>query len=370
MSRLTLSVMTAVMVALVTTACADSSAGGSGGQEQGSVVVARVDGVEITAADLESEPDPAMMKLRQQMYDAKVQILDRKIYKILAEKAAEKAGLGIEEWTSQNLVLAEPTEEEIAQVMAQYRARLPKEDDEARKQVIDYLKRNSAQKAEMALQKKLTDAAGIEIFMDPPRVIPVIGDHSPSRGPVEAPVILVEYTDFQCPYCGRVQPTLEKLRERYGDSIRMIFKNLPLAMHQQAAFAAEAALCAGDQGGFWPMHDWLFANHSAINRDAVMTQAKELGLDVDALNACVDEGRHAAEVQADSKEANSFGITGTPGFSVNGRILTGAQPLESFVKIIDDELRRAGVPVPEPKPEPKPEAAEASEEGTTEKAAS
>jgi len=370
MSRLTLSVMTVVMVALVTTACAASPAGQSADTDQGSLVVARVDGVEVTSGELEAEPDPAMMKLRQQMYDAKMKVLDRKIFNILSSKAAEEAGVPLEEWIKQNLDLTEPSEEEIAKVMAQYRARLPKEDDEARKQVVDYLKRNSANKAEFALQRKLKAAASIEILIEPPRVEPIIGDHSPSRGPADAPVVLVEYTDFQCPYCGKVQPTLEKLRERYGDSIRMVFKNLPLAMHQQAAFAAEAALCAGDQDGFWPMHDWLFANHSAINREAVLAQAKEQGLDVEALTSCIDEGRHKAEIQADAKEANSFGITGTPGFAVNGRLLTGAQPLESFVKVIDDELRRAGVAVPEPKPEPKPEAAEASAEATSEKAAS
>jgi len=349
-----LSLITMVLVAFAMSACA-APAPEAADTAEGSTVVARVGDQEITADDLEAEAGPALMKLRQQMYDAKMQVLEKKVFNILSEEAAKDAGMPLEQWIRENLVLAEPTEAEIAQVMAQYRSRLAKEDDAARKQVIDYLKQNTAQKAQADLQHRLVDAAGVEIFLDPPRVEPVLTDQSPSRGPADAPIVLIEYTDFQCPFCGRVQPTLDALRERYGDSIRMVFKNLPLAMHQQAQFAAEAALCAGDQEGFWPMHDWLFANHKAISRETILAQATEQGLDIDALNVCLDEGRHTAEVQADMKEAGSFGITGTPGFVVNGRILTGAQPLENFIKVIDDELRRAGLPVPEPKA---PEAAE------------
>lgn len=356
MSRMTLSMIAAVLVAFATTACAAPPAPEAAGFDDGSTVVARVDGVEITADDLEAEAGPVMMKLRQQMYDAKMQALDRKIFNVLSEKAAREAGVSLEEWLKDNLVLSEPGEAEIAQMMAQYRSRLAKDDEQARRQVVDHLKQNIAQKAMVDLQQRLAEAAGVEVFLDPPRVEPIIVDSNPSRGPADAPIVLVEYTDFQCPFCGRVQPTLETLRERYGDSIRMVFKNLPLAMHQQARFAAEAALCAGDQDGFWAMHKWLFANHRAISRETVLAQAVEQGLDVDVLNACLDEGRHAIDIETDLKEAGLFGITGTPGFAVNGRILTGAQPLENFVKVIDDELRRAGLPVPEPK------AVEAAEE--------
>ncbi len=355
MSRMTLSMIAAVLVAFATTACAAAPALETAGSAEGLTIVARVGDKDITAGDLEAEAGPVLMKLRQQMFDAQMQVLEAKIFDILAEKAAAEAGVSPEQWLADNLAVPEPSEAEIAKVMAQYRSRLSKEDDQARKQVLDYLKQQGAQGARADLQQRLAEAAGVKIFLDPPRVEPVLADHNPYRGPADAPIVLIEYTDYQCPFCGRVQPTLETLRERYGDSIRMVFKNLPLAMHKQAPFAAEAALCAGDQEGFWPLHDWLFANHTAISRETVLAQAGEQGLDVDALTACLDEGRYTAAVEADMKEAGSFGITGTPGFVVNGRILTGAQPLESFVKIIDDELRRAGLPVPEPKA---PEAAE------------
>ncbi len=361
MSRMMLSLMTMVLVAFAMSACA-APAPEAAVSAEGSTVVARVGDQEITADDLEAEAGPALMKLRQQMYDAKVKVLEAKIFDLLTEKAAKEAGVPKDQWLAENLVVSEPGEAEIAQVMAQYRSRLAKEDDAARKQVVDYLKQQGAQGARVDLHRRLTEAAGVEILLDPPRVEPVLADHSPSRGPADAPIVLIEYTDFQCPFCGRVQPTLDALRDRYGDSIRMVFKNLPLAMHQQAQFAAEAALCAGDQEGFWPMHDWLFANHKTISRETILAQATEQGLDIEALNVCLDEGRHSAAVEADMKEAGSFGITGTPGFVVNGRILTGAQPLENFIKVIDDELRRAGLPVPEPKA---PEAVQETEKAET-----
>lgn len=359
MSRMTMIFITTVMVAFAMTACAAPPS-----QETAdSTVVARVGDVEISADDLEAEAGPVLMQLRQQMYDSKVQILEAKIFDILTEKAAKDAGVSQEQWLSENLAVPEPSEAQIAQVMAQYRSRLAKEDDQARLQVVDYLKQQGAQGSRVELQRRLAEAAGVEIFLDPPRVQPVVEDYSPSRGPVDAPIVLIEYTDFQCPYCGRVQPTMDALRSRYGDSIRHVFKNLPLAMHQQARMAAEAALCAGDQDGFWPMHDWMFANHTTISRETVLAQATEQGLDVAALTACLDEGTHTAHVDAEMKEAGLFGISGTPGFTVNGRILTGAQPLESFVKVIDDELRRAGLPVPEPQA-PEAEAEAAAEDAT------
>jgi protein-disulfide isomerase len=313
-------------------------------------VVARIGEQTITAEELESLAGPSLLTLRQQMYETKMNVLESRIFEVLTEQAAEKAGQDRELWLQENLynVIPEPEEGEIQKVLVQYRPRLDKDEAKARQQVVDYLNQVARQKAEADLRQKLTDEAGVEILLSPPRVKPKVTDASPSQGPADAPVVLIEYTDFQCPYCSRVQGTIEALRVRYGDSLRHVFKHLPLAMHQQARFAAEASMCANDQGGFWPMHDWLFANPKNISRETVVAQAEAQGLDVDALNACLDNGTHAPQVEADLEEARGFGITGTPGFLVNGRVLKGAQPVENFVKVINDELRRAGLPVPEP----------------------
>ncbi len=131
--------------------------------------------------------------------------------------------------------------------------------------------------------------AGVVILLQPPRAEVAITEGTPSRGPVSAPIVLVEYTDYQCPYCSRVQPTIDALMERYDGQIRHVFKNLPLPIHQQAQLAGEAALCAQDQGKFWEFHDWLFANQRTMNRETMIAEAGELGMNVELFTACIDE---------------------------------------------------------------------------------
>jgi protein-disulfide isomerase len=265
------------------------------------------------------------------------------------EKAAA-ANVTRDQWLTENLAVPEPSEVDIQRVLTQYRSRLPEDENQARLQVTQFLMQQAGQQAQADLLAKLKAEANITVFLEPPRVESTETGHSPFRGAPDAPITIVEYTDFQCPYCERVQPVLESLRERYGDSIRHVFKNLPLPMHREADLAAQAGLCAFEQDseGFWGLHDWMFANRQNLSIETITAQAEPNGLDAAALGACLQEGRYMEAVQQDAAEANAFGITGTPGFVVNGRMLKGAQPLEAFEAIIDDELQRAGLPVPEP----------------------
>ena len=144
------------------------------------------------------------------------------------------------------------------------------------------------------------------------------------------------------------QPTLTQIAERYGDSVRHVFKQLPLPMHPQARLGAEASLCANAQGKFWEMHDWLFANKDKIARDTLVTEATALGMNAEAFAACLDGNTFGAQVDEDMSEARSFGITGTPGFLINGIAIRGAMPFEEFTRTIDSELKRQGLPVPVP----------------------
>lgn len=322
-------------------------------------VVARMNDRVITADELEKAAGGSLMKLRQQMYEAKKQALEKYVYDLMVDRKAQAEGVTREEWLKKNLEsqIPKPSDEEIAAVLKQYRSRLAKDDDQARNQVISYLSQRGRQGAEAALRKTLEAEAGLQILLEPPRLHPKIMAHSPARGPEDAPVTLIEYTDFQCPFCGRAQATLETLRERYGKDLRMVFKNLPLAMHHNSRTAAEAAMCAKDQGKFWEMHDWLFSHHNELDQEHILTQALEMKLDVEALKKCMADGTHSTEIDADVAEAGSFGITGTPGFVVNGRLVTGAQPVENFEAIINEELGRLGVAIPpkiEKKAEPQP----------------
>ena len=164
---------------------------------------------------------------------------------------------------------------------------------------------------------------------------------APVRGAADAPVTLVEFSDFECPFCKQAQPTLKQLLERYPGKVRIAYRDFPLeSIHPQARRAAEAARCAHDQGKFWEYHDALFTASPKLSADDLKRYATEVGLDGTKFDACVAGGSHKAAVQQDLDEGKELGITGTPAFFINGRPLSGAQPLEAFTKVIDDELTR------------------------------
>ena len=162
---------------------------------------------------------------------------------------------------------------------------------------------------------------------------------------------IIEFSDFQCPYCSRVNPTLARLKDRYGDSIRIVFRDFPiLQLHPQAAKAAEAGACANEQGKFWPMHDLMFAYQQRLDVASLKQHAATIGLDAAAFEKCLDSGKHTAEWQKDSSDAEKAGVQSTPAFFVNGRPLVGAQPYEAFAEVVNDELGRLNRPIPPEKP--------------------
>jgi len=165
-----------------------------------------------------------------------------------------------------------------------------------------------------------------------------VGD-APVKGPASAPVTLVAWSDFQCPFCSRAVPTVRQVEEAYKGKVRIAFKQFPLPFHDKAHLAAEAALAANEQGKFWQMHDKLFANQQALDRPSLEKYAQELGLDMAKFKAALDSGKFKDKVDAEDKEGAAFGVTGTPTFFINGTRLVGAQPFESFKAAIDKELK-------------------------------
>src|SRR5450631_56171 len=165
-----------------------------------------------------------------------------------------------------------------------------------------------------------------------------VGD-APVKGPASAPITLVAWSDFQCPFCSRAVPTVRQVEDAYKGKVRIAFKQFPLPFHDKAHLAAEAALAANEQGKFWQMHDKLFANQQALDRPSLEKYAQELGLDMAKFKAALDSGKFKDKVDAEDKEGAAFGVTGTPTFFINGTRLVGAQPFESFKAAIDKELK-------------------------------
>jgi len=158
------------------------------------------------------------------------------------------------------------------------------------------------------------------------------------RGDENAPVTLVEYSDFECSYCGRVQSTIDQLLEEYDGQVRLIFRHFPLSFHTNAQKAGEASECAADQGKFWEIHDLMFENQSALAVDDLKGYAADLGLNTSTFNDCLDNGTHATTVSDGLTVGGALGVQGTPATFVNGTLVSGAQPIESFKAVIDAAL--------------------------------
>ncbi|UCF48860.1 MAG: thioredoxin domain-containing protein [Myxococcales bacterium] len=187
-------------------------------------------------------------------------------------------------------------------------------------------------------------AADVQIADDVERFKIPVTDAQPSKGPKDALVTIVEFSEFQCPFCARVLPTTKQIMDTYGDKVRIVWRNNPLAFHKDAAPAAAVAMEAYAQGGndkFWEVHDVLFANQKALGREQLDGYAEKAGLDAAKIKKALDEGTHTKAIQADQTLAAQVGARGTPYFFVNGRTLRGAQPFAAFQKVIDEEIATA-----------------------------
>jgi protein-disulfide isomerase len=177
---------------------------------------------------------------------------------------------------------------------------------------------------------------------DPAKAYPVNTKGSPAKGgSVDAPVTLVEFSDFQCPFCSRVTGTLEQVHRTYGDKVRIVFKHLPLRMHSKAPMAHAASEAANRQGKFWEMHDLIFKNQRDLSEERYIEYAGQIGLDTDRFKKDMASASVKARVDADAAEAERLGVTGTPGFFINGYFLSGAKPFSEFQKVIDAQLAKS-----------------------------
>jgi protein-disulfide isomerase len=176
---------------------------------------------------------------------------------------------------------------------------------------------------------------------DPKKVYSMSVDGAPIKGPADAWVTIVEVSDFQCPYCKRVTPTLKQLEEKYGSDVRFAFKHNPLSFHNRAKPASNAAACAGEQGKFWQMHDQLFENQRQLEDANFEQYAGKIGVDVGKWKSCYSSKKYEGKITGDQRQVVSLGARGTPAFFINGRFLSGAQPLPAFQALVDEELAKA-----------------------------
>jgi protein-disulfide isomerase len=284
----------------------------------------------------------ASLRLAQALYEARRLALDEMIGSILIDGESKLRGIDRADLLQREVVasVTQPTDEEIS---AWYRANQSRLQgatlEQTRVPIRTFLVEERTRAARTAYINRLKEKVPVKILLDPPRQA-FKPTNSPATGPAAAPIEMIEFSDFQCPYCLAVRPTLKQVLDTYGNRIHFIYRNYPLDSHPNARSSAEAAQCANEQGKFWAFHDRLFADPGKLSPANVRQSAGDLGLDLARYDACVEARRYKSVVDEDIQAANAAGVSGTPAFFINGRMLTGAQPFDAFKRIIDDELDR------------------------------
>lgn len=313
-------------------------------QTSSAPVVAVVNGKEITEQELLDRVRGEMSKLEAQMYEVRRNGAEELISDYLLEQTARSRGLTRDQLLQQEVdsKVGEVTDKEVDNFYAANQARIRKPLDEVRPQILNYLQQNKLTEARRIYLKGLRDKAQVKVYLTPP-IVEVSAEDAPFKGPADAPITIVEFSDFQCTYCKRVVSVLDQVLERYPDKVRLAFRDFPIAnIHPQAEKAAEAAHCAAEQGKFWEFHDLLFEKQDAIPTTNFAEHAKALGLEVTTFQTCIDGGKYQEKVERNYAAGVKAGVSGTPAFFINGRLLSGAQPLEAFKTVIDEELERLG----------------------------
>ncbi|HYL79806.1 MAG TPA: thioredoxin domain-containing protein [Candidatus Acidoferrum sp.] len=307
--------------------------------------LAEVDGVPITAEEVEKALAPEFAKLQEQMYEMRRQQLEALIQDRLLAKESAKRGVTVSALLDAEVTskVGLVTEQEIESFYQANRARIPGAEATVRDQIRAYLQNQKLAARRAAFLESLRTQASVVVRLQPPPVsrlqVPVEG--APFRGAPTAQVTIVEFQDFHCPFCQRVQPTLNELLTRYPGKLKLVYRDFPIdSLHPGARKAHEAARCANDQGKFWAYHDRVFANPPNSSPEQLKGYAEAVGLDLPAFEECLRSEKYRAAVQQDEEAGIHLGVNSTPTFFINGRLFSGAQPLENFVRVIEDELSR------------------------------
>jgi protein-disulfide isomerase len=311
--------------------------------------LAEVDGEMITAEQLEKAIGAPLAKLHEQIYNLKRQRLEAMIAERLLAKEAATRGTSVPALldTEVTAKVGVVTEQEIESFYQANKDRLKGEEVKVREQIRAHLQNQRLAAQREAFLQSLRSKAKIVVHLQPPPVlrVQVAVDGAPFKGAAKASVTIVEFSEFQCPFCSRVQATLKQLLERYPGKVKLVYRDFPLdSQHPLARRASEAARCATDQGKFWEYHDTLFSHFPQASPGDLKRYAEQVGLDIMKFEGCLSAGVHKAAVQRDVDEGTRLGVTGTPAFFINGRPLQGAQPIEAFARMIDEELARMASP--------------------------
>jgi len=302
-------------------------------------VIARVGNSNLTLGDLQKEEGGKLLQAGYQYFLSERKALEELIDNRLLADAAKSKGIPLDQLMEKEVYngIKDPTEDQLE---VYYEGLDTQEPYQAvREDVLQHIRELRHNKARAAYVEKLRRDAKLNVLLTPPGA-DVDVDNAYKNGSTGAAVTLVEFADYQCPYCQKVNPQIQQLKKEYGDKLTVIYKDFPLPMHHSSEKAAEASRCAGDQGKFWEYHDVLFYSKQLEVAD-LKEHARVLKLDGDKFDACLDNGLETNAVKKDLDEAKSLGLTGTPSFFVNGHFFSGVVDYAALKDIVNQQLNLA-----------------------------
>jgi protein-disulfide isomerase len=319
------------------------SGGVGGGSMGGDPVVAEFNGKSIRASEALGQVKGRVFELEEDIYRTKEQAINEFVEAKLLEAEAKKQNMPVEALVEKEA--GGPPEEVNDKDVEDFLTSkgLSLNDPRIRTaDVKDYLKYRKKFEKREGYVAKLKAASKVKILLPEPTApkVTVATEGQPTWGNAKAPVTIVEFSDYQCPYCSRAEETVKKIKKEYGpDKVRVVYMDMPLPAHPRAYPASLAARCAEEQGKFWEFHDLLFTNQGKLEDGDFKEHAKTVGLDAAKFTDCYDKKKYADSIEASKKEAAKAGIQATPSFLINGQMLQGAQPFEKFKEKIDRALK-------------------------------
>jgi len=311
-------------------------------------VLATVGSDSITMSDIRARVGDNLDQLEARFRQNRFTVINNALQDALHERVlgaeAKKQGKTVDQLVEAELgAPIEPSETDISTWYLANTSRVGNRPiDQIRPQIADFLRKERRKQATEKLDQRLNQTNKVTIHLEPYRLT-LNNEGAPAMGPKDAKVTLVEFSDFQCPFCGRFYPTLKQVEQKYADKVRIVYRQYPIpSLHPNAFKAAEASLCANDQGKFWELHDLMFQEQEQLTVRELKEKAKRVGMDQKKFDSCLDSGRYTERVQDDIKEGARSGVTGTPALFVNGiEIPGGAVSFDVVAKALDAELARA-----------------------------
>jgi protein-disulfide isomerase len=300
-------------------------------------VVAEVGGVKVTMADLEQEESAKLLSAHYQYYQAETRALNELIDKKLIEQKAQSEHITVDQLLDRevNSQVKDPSEDQMKVYYEGLETDQPYE--QVRGKILEKIRQLRTDKARAAFVRTLRAQTTVYVALAPPRANVEPQNAQMTIGPEKAQVTLVEFADYECPYCQKVAADVKKLALDFGDKVAFTYKDFPLPMHARAEKAAEAARCASKQNKFWEFHDEIF-HSKELDVDQLKAQARALKLDANQFDKCLDSGEEAAAVDHDRKEGTRLGINGTPSFFINGHYLSGALDYAALRQVVEQQL--------------------------------